>query len=877
MDGNADNWVKVAALRGRCLRDLRDRRHRPVRRPPTRSPPARSVPRHAGRRIRLERGERGVTPSRPSFVLGPGRRRHRGLAHAGDAGAGGPRGRALADLPADRRRRARRSTSTTCPRCSPGRSGSASTGSTSPTRSSRRWCRCSTSSPRTPRDLGAVNTVVFRDGRHARPQHRLVGLRPRLPRGAARRGRTTGSCWSAPAGPGWRSATACCARAPRTSRCSTRDLERGRRRASNGWPSGSATTGSASPRDLAGRARRRPGRRQRDPGRHARPPRARRVPADLLRRDLWVSDVVYFPLETELVAAARARGCRVLPGGGMAVQQAVGAFEYFTGRPADADADGRALRGADRLMRKGIATVSLSGVLARQAGGGRRRRLRRRSSSSTTTWSRSPLAPARGRRRAAPTSAWRSTCSSRCATSRACRPSAFDAVLHRVRTKLGVMAELGADDPARLLERRSPDAVDDLDLTAEQLHRVGELAAEAGVTVAFEALAWGRHVNRVGQAWEAVRARRPPGGHAGRRHLPHARPRRRRRRAGRRPRRPDRLPPGRRRPAAGHEPARVEPAPPLLPRPGHPRRDRGRRGHAARPATAVRSRSRCSATWCARPTPTSPRGTRCGRWSSSRTSCRASYPSWSGVRHRRPRPSPPAPTPRSSRSPARPATTTVDRAARRRSASRRPGSTAPSRSRWWRNGDAHVVVNEDGRARRAPRVRARPVRTPGRGRRRPGAGAALAGGGHHPRRGRGACCPGITSPSGLHVFVSDTAGTRRPLAGRLRADRCRRRRRRRAASTTSVISVSPLQLNEEMAFFRTVFGFAPGTARGVHGAARPAAQHRAAAGRGRRARRPERRPRPRTRLRTRTASPRWRCGATTWPRRSPACGRAACR
>jgi shikimate dehydrogenase len=59
------------------------------------------------------------------------------------------------------------------------------------------------------------------------------------------------------------------------------------------------------------------------------------VPARFLRADLWVSDVVYFPLQTELVLAARSRGCRVLPGGGMAVQQAVGAFEYFTGRPAD--------------------------------------------------------------------------------------------------------------------------------------------------------------------------------------------------------------------------------------------------------------------------------------------------------------------------------------------------------------------------------------------------------------------------------------------------------------------------------------------------------------------------------------------------------------
>jgi len=82
-------------------------------------------------------------------------------------------------------------------------------------------------------------------------------------------------------------------------------------------------------------------------------------------------------------------------------------------------------------------------------------------------------------------------------------PERFDAVLHRLRTKLGVMAELGAD---RLLacSNVGEDSVDDPDLTAEQLHRVGELAAEHGVSVAFEALAWGRHVNRVRQAWRAV-------------------------------------------------------------------------------------------------------------------------------------------------------------------------------------------------------------------------------------------------------------------------------------------------------------------------------------------------------------------------------------
>jgi shikimate dehydrogenase len=56
----------------------------------------------------------------------------------------------------------------------------------------------------------------------------------------------------------------------------------------------------------------------------------------LLRPDLWVSEVVYFPIETELLKTARALGCRTVDGGVMAVGQAVGAFELFTGQPADA-------------------------------------------------------------------------------------------------------------------------------------------------------------------------------------------------------------------------------------------------------------------------------------------------------------------------------------------------------------------------------------------------------------------------------------------------------------------------------------------------------------------------------------------------------------
>jgi len=59
------------------------------------------------------------------------------------------------------------------------------------------------------------------------------------------------------------------------------------------------------------------------------------VPAEILRSELWVADIVYFPLETELLRQARARGCRTMSGGGMAVFQAVGAFRLFTGHEPD--------------------------------------------------------------------------------------------------------------------------------------------------------------------------------------------------------------------------------------------------------------------------------------------------------------------------------------------------------------------------------------------------------------------------------------------------------------------------------------------------------------------------------------------------------------
>lgn len=58
---------------------------------------------------------------------------------------------------------------------------------------------------------------------------------------------------------------------------------------------------------------------------------------DLLHAGQWVADIVYRPLQTELIVGARERGCAVLDGGWMAVGQAVDAFELMTGRSADSE------------------------------------------------------------------------------------------------------------------------------------------------------------------------------------------------------------------------------------------------------------------------------------------------------------------------------------------------------------------------------------------------------------------------------------------------------------------------------------------------------------------------------------------------------------
>ncbi|UUV32805.1 sugar phosphate isomerase/epimerase and 4-hydroxyphenylpyruvate domain-containing protein [Amycolatopsis roodepoortensis] len=83
-------------------------------------------------------------------------------------------------------------------------------------------------------------------------------------------------------------------------------------------------------------------------------------------------------------------------------------------------------------------------------------------------------------------------------------PDVLRANLRRARRKFDLMAELGADT-VLVCSSVSPDAVDDDDLAAEQLHELASLAASRGIRVAYEALAWGRFVNTYEHAWRIVR------------------------------------------------------------------------------------------------------------------------------------------------------------------------------------------------------------------------------------------------------------------------------------------------------------------------------------------------------------------------------------
>ena len=77
-------------------------------------------------------------------------------------------------------------------------------------------------------------------------------------------------------------------------------------------------------------------------------------------------------------------------------------------------------------------------------------------------------------------------------------------VFARAERKFDVMEELGCD-LLMICSNVSPDALGGIDRAAADLRELGERAARRGLRIAFEALAWGRHINDYRDSWETVR------------------------------------------------------------------------------------------------------------------------------------------------------------------------------------------------------------------------------------------------------------------------------------------------------------------------------------------------------------------------------------
>ena len=190
----------------------------------------------------------------------------------------------------------------------------------------------------------------------------------------------------------------------------------------------------------------------------------------------------------------------------MAVFQAVWAFELFTGIEPDAERMLRhfaELAGRRDAMKRSIATVCLSGTLEEKLAAAAARRLRRRRDLRERP-DRLAARPGEVRALAAdlglsidlyqPFRDFDSTDAGQLARTAAAPTRKFD-----------VMEALGAD-ALLVCSNVSPDAVDDDALAAAQLHELAERAAARGIRIAYEALAWGRHVNDYEHAWRIVEA-----------------------------------------------------------------------------------------------------------------------------------------------------------------------------------------------------------------------------------------------------------------------------------------------------------------------------------------------------------------------------------
>ncbi|MBU2670785.1 sugar phosphate isomerase/epimerase and 4-hydroxyphenylpyruvate domain-containing protein [Actinoplanes bogorensis] len=83
-------------------------------------------------------------------------------------------------------------------------------------------------------------------------------------------------------------------------------------------------------------------------------------------------------------------------------------------------------------------------------------------------------------------------------------PARFAAVERRFRAKLDLMARLGAE-MILICSSVAPDTIDDDELAAGQLRRLAGMAGARGMRIAYEALAWGRHVSTWEHSWDLVR------------------------------------------------------------------------------------------------------------------------------------------------------------------------------------------------------------------------------------------------------------------------------------------------------------------------------------------------------------------------------------
>ena len=83
-------------------------------------------------------------------------------------------------------------------------------------------------------------------------------------------------------------------------------------------------------------------------------------------------------------------------------------------------------------------------------------------------------------------------------------PDRLTANLRRAEHKFAVMEDLGTDTML-VCSSVAGDAPDDPARIADQFHELAERASRRGMRIAYEALAWGRHVNRWNQSWDIVR------------------------------------------------------------------------------------------------------------------------------------------------------------------------------------------------------------------------------------------------------------------------------------------------------------------------------------------------------------------------------------